>query len=129
MDYSTIKLIHQGAVSLSFIGFFARGLGAIADAAWVRTRWAKTVPHVVDSVLLISALTLAWMLRINPAAAPWLLAKIVGLLVYIALGVVALRAGSTRPVRAVAWVAALTAFAYIVSVASTRNPMGFVSQL
>src|SRR4051794_783316 len=91
MDYSTIKLIHQGAVSLSFVGFFARGLGAIADASWIGSRWAKTVPRVVDSVLLISAVTLVWMLRINPGVAPWLLAKIIGLFVYIGLGVIALR--------------------------------------
>lgn len=135
MDYSTIKLIHQGAVSLSFVGFFARGLGAIADASWIRSRWAKTVPHVVDSVLLISALTLVWMLRIslgspgNPGVAPWLLAKIVGLLLYIGLGVIALRPGSAPPLRATAWLGALTVFAYIVSVAITKNPLGLVSLL
>ena len=129
MDYSTIKLIHQGAVSLSFVGFFARGLGAIADASWIRSRWAKTVPHVVDSVLLISALTLVWMLRINPGVAPWLLAKIVGLLVYIGLGVIALRPGSAPALRAAAWIGALTVFAYIVSVDITKNPLGLVSLL
>jgi uncharacterized membrane protein SirB2 len=129
MDYSTIKLIHQGAVSLSFVGFFARGLGAIADASWIRSRWAKTVPHVVDSVLLISALTLVWMLRINPGIAPWLLAKIVGLLLYIGLGVIALRPGSAPALRAAAWIGALTVFAYIVSVAITKNPLGLVSLL
>jgi uncharacterized membrane protein SirB2 len=129
VDYSTIKLIHQGAVSLSFAGFVARGLGAIADASWIRSRWAKTVPHVVDSVLLISALSLVWMLRINPGVTPWLLAKIVGLFVYIGLGVVALRPGSARPLRAAAWMGALTVFAYIVSVAITKNPLGLVSLL
>ena len=39
---------------------------------------AKTLPHLVDTVLLLSALTLAWMLRLTPGNAPWLLAKIVG---------------------------------------------------
>ena len=72
---------------------------------------AKTLPHLVDSVLLLSALTLAWMLRLTPGNAPWLLAKIVGLVVYVALGVVALRPGVSCAVRAAAWVAALATVA------------------
>jgi uncharacterized membrane protein SirB2 len=125
MDYFAIKTIHQVAVALSFTGFFARGAGSLAGAGWVRSRAAKTLPHIVDSVLLLSALTLAWMLHISPGAAPWLVAKIVGLVVYIGLGMVALRPRIAMPVRAAAWLAALATFAYIVSVALTKNPAGF----
>ena len=98
MDYAALKLLHQGAVALSITGFVARGLGSFAGAAWVRGRAARTLPHVVDTVLLLSALALAWMLRLTPGAAPWLAAKIVGLLLYIGLGMLALRPG--RPPRA-----------------------------
>jgi uncharacterized membrane protein SirB2 len=129
MDYFTIKTIHQSAVLLSFTGFAARGAGALAGANWVRGRAAKTLPHVVDSVLLLSAIALAWLLRVNPLATPWLAAKIVGLLLYIALGMVALRAGLARPLRATAWVLALATFAYIASVAITKNPVGLFSRL
>ena len=129
MDYLVVKMIHQSAVALSLAGFFARGLGALREAAWVRGRLAKTVPHVVDSVLLLSALTLAWLLRLTPAAAPWLLAKIVGLLLYIALGMMALKPGRSLRVRAIAWVAALATFGWIVSVAITKNPLGFLASL
>ncbi len=122
-----MKTIHQGAVVLSFAGFFARGIGSLRDAAWVRGRLARTVPHIVDSALLLSALTLAWMLRLTPMAAPWLMSKIVGLLVYIGLGTVALNPGRQRTVRAAAWVAALATFGWIVSVALTKNPLGFLS--
>jgi uncharacterized membrane protein SirB2 len=125
MDYFILKAIHQGAVTLSVAGFFARGAGSLAGAAWVRGRFAKTVPHVVDSVLLISALWLAWTLRLTPTSAPWLLAKIIGLLVYIGLGMVALKPTRPAPVRAAAWVAALVTFGWIVSVAITKTPLGF----
>lgn len=124
VDYLLIKTVHQTAVALSVAGFFARGVGALGGAAWVRGRLAKTLPHVVDSVLLLSALTLAWMLRLTPGSAPWLLAKIIGLLVYIGLGVVALRPGRPWAVRAGAWVAALLTFGWIVSVALTKHPLG-----
>jgi uncharacterized membrane protein SirB2 len=125
MDYALIKTVHQGAVALSVAGFFARGAAALAGAAWVRGRLARTLPHIVDSVLLASALMLAWMLRLTPGNAPWLMAKIVGLLAYIGLGVVALRPGRPMPVRAAAWVAALAVVGWIVSVALLKDPLGF----
>jgi uncharacterized membrane protein SirB2 len=124
MDYLLLKHVHMGAVSLSFAGFFVRGAGALRGAAWVRGRAAKTIPHVVDTVLLASAIALAWMLRLSPFAAPWLAAKIVGLVVYIGLGMVALKPGRPAGVRAAAWVAAMLVFGWIVSVAITKSPAG-----
>ena len=126
MDYGLIKTVHQGAVALSVAGFMARGAASLAGAGWVRSRLARTLPHAVDSVLLASALVLAWMLRLTPGSAPWLTAKIAGLLVYIALGLVALRPGRPLPVRATAWVAALLVVAWIVSVALLKDPRGFL---
>lgn len=129
MDYALVKTIHQTAVALSFAGFFARGLASLRGTRWVHGRVAKTLPHIVDSVLLLSALTLAWMLRLNPAHAPWLLAKIIGLLVYIGLGMLALKPGRPAAVRACAWLAALATFGWIASVAITKSPLGFLAQL
>jgi uncharacterized membrane protein SirB2 len=129
MDYSTLKAVHQWAVVLSIGGFFARGIGGLMSASWVRGRVAKTLPHVVDTVLLGSALWLAWMLRLSPGNAPWLVAKIVGLLVYIGLGMLALRPGRPLPVRALAWVGALLVFGWIVSVALTKSPLGALAFL
>lgn len=127
MDYFVVKAIHQSAVALSLTGFFARGVGSLRGAAWVRGRLAKTVPHVVDTVLLLSALTLAWMLRLTPGSAPWLTAKILGLVVYVGLGVIALRPGRPLRVRLAAWIAALATFGWIVSVAITKNPLGVLA--
>jgi uncharacterized membrane protein SirB2 len=126
MDYAALKLVHQAAVALSIAGFVARGSGMLAGASWIGSRPAKTLPHVVDTVLIVSAIALAWTLRLSPANAPWIAAKIAGLVVYIALGVVALRAGRTRAVRAAAFVAALLTFGWIVSVAITKDPRGFI---
>ena len=127
MDYATIKLVHQSAVTLSIAGFVLRGAGSFARARWVASRAAKTVPHVVDTVLLASAIALAWMLRLSPLAAPWLFAKIVALVVYIVLGSVALDTSRRPGVRTAAFVAAVATFGYIVSVALTKDPRGFLS--
>ena len=127
MDYAVVKLIHQSAVTLSVSGFFLRGAASLAGARWVGSRAARTLPHVIDSILLLSALALAWMLRLTPGNAPWLLAKVIGLIVYVGLGVVALRPGHPRGVRAAAWMAALLTALWIVSVAITKNPLGFIA--
>lgn len=127
MEYATLKLIHQSAVLLSFTGFLARGLGSLAGAGWVGSRPAKTLPHLIDSVLLASALALAFTLRLNPAATPWLLAKLVALVIYIVLGAMALKPRFSRVSRIAAFMAALATFGYIVSVAITKQPAGFLS--
>jgi uncharacterized membrane protein SirB2 len=127
MDYPLVKSIHVAAVALSGAGFFARGLGSLAGAAWVRGRAAKTLPHVVDTVLLGSALTLAWTLHSSPATTPWLGAKVAGLLVYIGLGMIALRPGWPAAVRGAAWACALLTFGWIVSVALTKQPLGLLA--
>ena len=126
MDYGLVKLIHQAAVTLSIFGFVARGLGMLADSPWVRQPAARTLPHVVDTVLLVSGIALAWQLRVSPVAEPWLAAKLAGLVVYIGLGMIALR-GRTKPQRVAAWIAALLTFGYIGSVALTKDPLGFLS--
>ena len=126
MDYALLKTIHQSAVVISFAGFLVRGVGMLNDAAWLRHRAVKTLPHVVDTILIVSAVWLAWILRLTPANAPWISAKIVGLLVYIAVGMIALRFGRSKGVRTSAWIGAMLVFGYIVSVAITKDPRGFL---
>ena len=126
IDYTSIKLLHQSAVVLSGMGFFVRGFASLRGAQWTQSRIAKTLPHVVDTVLLLSAVALAAMMRINPLHVPWLLAKILGLLLYIGLGIVAVRPRFGRNTRATAWVLALVVLAWIVSVAVLKDPLGFI---
>lgn len=130
LPYTTLKWTHVTAVSVSFIGFAARGIGALRGRDWVRHRLARVLPHLVDTVLLLSALGMLWVLHLAPWSLPWLRAKLVGLVGYILLGVVALRprigtrAFTPRAVRLGSWLAALLVFGYIVSVALTKNPRG-----
>jgi uncharacterized membrane protein SirB2 len=72
-----------------------------------------------------SALGLVYLLGVSPFGMPWLTAKIAGLLVYIVLGSIALRYGRSKRIRVIAWLAAMTTFGYIASVAITKNESGF----
>jgi uncharacterized membrane protein SirB2 len=59
----------------------------------------------------------------------WLSAKIIALLVYIGLGMVALRFGKSRKTRVNAWLLALLTAVYIISVAYSKSPLGFLQML
>ncbi len=122
--YLAIKYLHVTCVVISITGFFLRGWLTFAGSPVMNRRWLKWAPHLHDTILLAAAIGLATMSGQYPFVAPWLTAKIVGLLAYILLGVVALRPGRPRGVRIAAWLAALAVFGYVVSVALTRSPAG-----
>lgn len=122
--YGLAKSLHVGCAALSIAGFAARGALMLRGSPLLDTRFARVAPHIVDTALLASALWLAWAIGQYPFVHGWVTAKVFALLAYIALGSLALRHGRTRAVRAAAFVAALAAAGYIISVALTRDPRG-----
>jgi len=122
--YVLAKSLHVGSAALSIGGFVARGVLMLRGSRLLDARFVRVAPHVVDTVLLASALWLAWAIGQVPFVHGWVTAKVFALLAYIALGSLALRHGRSRAVRAAAFAAALAAAGYIVSVALTRDPRG-----
>lgn len=123
MSYAAIKLLHISCIVLSYTLFFLRGIWMLRASPVMQQRWVKIVPHLIDSVLLGSAITLAIMLGVSPFSAPWLFAKIIALLLYIVLGSIALKRGKTLRIRLFAWLAAQGVFLYIVLTALSHNPI------
>jgi uncharacterized membrane protein SirB2 len=122
MSYAALKIIHVTSVVVSYLLFSLRGIWMMQDSVALKQRWVKVTPHIIDTVLLTSAIALAVKIGQDPIHDSWLSAKVVGLLIYIALGMVTLRLGKTRHVRIYAWIAAQFVFFYIVLVAMTKNP-------
>jgi len=121
MSYALLKSVHIGAAVLSFGLFFIRGIWMLHAPERLRRRWVRIVPHLNDTLLLGSAVALALWSRQYPGVNGWLTAKVIALLVYIALGMFALKRGRTRRSRAFAWFGAMVVFIYIVAVALTRS--------
>ncbi|MGD2074744.1 MAG: SirB2 family protein [Gammaproteobacteria bacterium] len=117
------KDIHVASVVITFALFFVRGLWMITDAATLQRPWVRRVPHVIDTILLISGIVLTIQIQQYPLVHGWLTAKIVGLLVYIGLGMLALTYGRTKRIRITTWIAAQLCFFYIFAVAVTKNPL------
>jgi len=110
-------------VIVTFILFFVRGLWMIVDSDLLQRKWTKRVPPVIDTILLTSAIVLAVTIHQYPFVHAWLTAKVVALLFYIALGMLALTYGKTKTKRISAWLAAQLCFFYIVAVAITKTPL------
>lgn len=123
MSFLWLKNLHILFVSSSYTLFFLRGIWRLNGSVIMQQRWVRIVPHVVDTLLLVSALTLAFTLHQYPFVDAWLTAKVIGLLLYVGLGFVALRGGMNRALQVFSWLAAQLVFAYIVLVAITQNPV------
>jgi uncharacterized membrane protein SirB2 len=123
MSYAALKMIHVTSVVVSYLLFSLRSMWMMRGSAVLQQRWVKITPHVVDTILLVSAITLAMRIQQDPINDSWLSAKVAGLLIYIGLGMMELRFAKTRKMRISAWIAAQAAFLYIVLVALTKNPI------
>ncbi|MDX1594171.1 MAG: SirB2 family protein [Gammaproteobacteria bacterium] len=120
--YLLLRGVHLTSVGLSLGLFLLRGWWHWRGSALRRSRWARVVPHVNDTVLLLAGIGLAVMLRQYPLAAPWLTAKLVGLLLHIVLAMAAFKGWVRGPAAGVAWAGSLAAFGYVVGVALSRDP-------
>ena len=120
--YEIVKYFHVTAIILSISGFIARVILKLNNSPYQTRFWFKKLPHMVDTVLLASALTMVYLLNANPFTTFWIAEKIIGLLIYILLGMVALRWGKTIAIRKTAAVMAVLVFSYIVYVAHYKTP-------
>ncbi|BBL33876.1 protein YchQ [Nitrosomonas stercoris] len=124
-DYLTLKYIHVTSVIISYTLFLLRGIWMFRSSPLLRQRWVKITPHVNDTILLLSAITMAVIAHRNPLVEHWLAAKIIGLLIYIVLGYTAFKLAKVRQTKVITWILAQVVFAYIVLVALTKNPLVF----
>lgn len=121
--YQWLKSLHILLVFSTYTLFFVRGIWSFRQSPRLQHRWTRTVPHLIDTLLLLSAITLALTIHQYPFINAWLTAKVLGLLLYIGLGFVALRQGTNHVLRFFSWLGAQSVFVYIVLVAVTHNPI------
>ena len=122
--YLTLRHVHITCAILTIALFVLRGALMLADSPWLQTRLLRTLPHVIDTVLLTSALMLTTVIHQYPFSTGWLTMKVGLLVVYVVLGHYAIKRGRTKTVRAVAFGAALLVVGFLVSVARAHDPLG-----
>ena len=125
--YETVKLIHISTVVLTILGFLLRSYWMFTNSPKLQQRLVKIVPHIVDTVLLISGITLIVILNLPVLSHNWLLMKFAALVVYVVLGAIALGRGKTLRSRSLAFVLSLAIFAYIVGVALSKSTASWIA--
>ena len=122
--YLPIRNLHIACAMLSIALFVLRGGLMLSESPLLRTTVLRYAPHLVDTVLLISALMLTTIIRQYPFAHGWLSLKVLLLVAYIVLGSIALKRGRTRRIRVAAFIAALATVGFLVTVARAHHPLG-----
>ena len=118
---SIIKSFHVIFAVLSISGFIYRGFLKFTKPEKLQNKWLKILPHVIDTLLLASAIYLVVASQQYPEGFNWVTAKIGALLLYIVFGLFTLRFSKTRRGAILSFVLALLTFAYIVTVAMTKQ--------
>lgn len=129
MTYTTFYYLHIITVCISGILFLIRGVWMMQESSLLQAKPVKILPHINDTLLLLAAIGLMVVTSQYPGANHWLTVKVVLLIAYILLGVMALRGGKTKSQRMGYFFAALVTFCFMVSVALTHSPLGLFSLL
>lgn len=127
--YLQIKMVHIIAVICSGSLFFVRGLMLLNKKQIAMAASVRYLSYSIDTVLLTAALMLATMLPSAMFANGWLLEKIILLVIYIVLGSFALKRGRNQKNRAWFFIAAVSVYAFMFSVARAHHPLGFLQQI
>ena len=121
--FAILKTIHLITLTITISGFVVRGIWMMQASPLLDAKLVKVLPHINDTLLFGSALGAAALLGQYPFVNDWLTAKVFGALAYIVLGAFALHYAPTRRARIACFAGALLCFAYVVSVAVTKNPL------
>lgn len=121
-----IKLIHMSTAFISITFFMVRGFWVFNNAEIMNKKWVKIVPHINDTILLVTAIMLAVGIQQYPFTHDWLTAKFIALLLYIVFGSFALKREKEIKIKIVFFILALITFGYIVGVALNRSASWFM---
>jgi uncharacterized membrane protein SirB2 len=127
--YVSLYYLHILAVCFSGGFFLVRVIWMWVESPLLEAKFTRIAPHINDTVLLGAAIGLAILTQQYPITHDWLTVKLVALLLYIGLGMFALRRAPTKAMRGTLCIAAILIFGFMVSVALTHHPLGVFNLL
>ena len=122
--YPELKTLHVLCAAASLLLFVVRGGYMLLPAGGLRARIWRWLPAVVDTLLLTFGVWLAILLGINPLQVGWLGVKLLCVIVYIAIGILAFRLRRPRWLKVALFVSAVLLFVFIASIAVWHDPRG-----
>lgn len=125
--YPQIRQFHIFVALLSGSLFALRGAFLLGGARWPLALPVRWFSYAVDTALLTAALMLLTILPGAVFANGWLAVKVSLVVVYIVLGIFALKRARTRRAQLGFYLAALLTFLAIYSIARAHHPLGFLT--
>jgi uncharacterized membrane protein SirB2 len=125
--YPQVRAVHISAVLASGALFALRGAGVLGGMRWPLAAPLRYLSYAIDMVLLTAALMLVAMLPAAVFANHWLTAKLALLVIYVVLGSFALKRGRNARVRAICFGSAIVVYAFILGIARTHQPLGWLA--
>ena len=124
--YAAFKHIHMLCAVLSLFGFILRSVWAFQGSELLNKKLVKVLPHIIDTVLLASAIGLAITIQQYPFTSHWLTAKLLALVAYIMFGMLTLKRAKNNQQRTIFFILSLASFFYIAAVAIKKDPSFFL---
>ena len=118
--YMLLKHLHMTMAVLTLLGFILRGIWMFMESPKLEHKLTRILPHIIDTLLLGSAIGLVIITRLYPIEVFWVTLKIILLVLYIILGTFALKRGRTKTIRGVCFFASLLTILGIFAVAGIK---------
>ncbi len=120
--YAAFKHLHVLFVLISISLFLFRFVLLLLDSPLLKKKWLKIVPHINDTLLLLSAVGIMVTLSMYPIQVPWLTDKVIGVIAYIGFGVLAMK-GKTAGARWLGFVGACGWIVFLLYVAVSKQAL------
>ncbi|PIJ49966.1 siroheme synthase [Erwinia sp. OLTSP20] len=122
--YFLVRNFHIATVIVSISLFILRFFWLNFSPGRLQQCWVRIVPHLNDTLMLLSGLTLVVFMHAGVLLTQdsWLTEKLIGVIIYIAAGSIALgRRPRSQKVRLAALVLALAVVALVIRLAITKS--------
>ena len=123
--YTAVKHIHLTAIILSLVLFIARFVLLWLKSSKLNSKLLKVLPHLVDTVLIVSAITLCVLLQQYPLVDAWVTEKLLALIMYVFMVTLALRLANNNFMRIIGFVGAISWVAFAGAVAMSKQAILF----
>ncbi|APZ06747.1 MULTISPECIES: invasion regulator SirB2 [Kosakonia] len=125
--FNILITLHLTSVALTISLFTLRYWWRWSNNPRFQARWVRVLPHIVDSVLLLSGVGLIALTGYLPftVKGAWLTEKLFGVIIYIVLGFIALGRHRPRGQQAgfIAFMLGLVVLYIIIKLAATKVPI------
>ncbi|MEE9309989.1 MAG: SirB2 family protein [Cocleimonas sp.] len=108
---ANILQLHIVIGALALLVFIVRGVMMLASSKAVNSRGILAIAAVFTILLFASGVYMGFGAKLSFADG-FMLTKIIGLLLFVAFGVIALKQGLSKPVASILWLLGLAAFVY-----------------